>query len=104
MLEVTICDLQRKSRGFTWGAEDVMKEKTAIIPFERIATVIHLIRGQKVMLDRDLALLYGVETRVLNQAVRRNYNRFPPDFMLTLAREEIRNISQIVICSEFPGA
>ena len=77
-----------------------MKEKTAIIPFERIATVIHLIRGQKVMLDRDLALLYGVETRVLNQAVRRNYNRFPPDFMLTLAREAIRNISQIVICSD----
>ncbi|MDP2988983.1 MAG: ORF6N domain-containing protein, partial [Kiritimatiellota bacterium] len=81
-----------------------MKAKTAIIPFERIAMAIHLIRGQKVMLDRDLALLYGVETRVLNQAVRRNYNRFPPDFMLTLAREEIRNISQIVICSDIKHA
>jgi len=73
--------------------------ETAIIPFERIATVIHVIRGQKVMLDRDLAILYGVETRVLNQAVKRNSGRFPPDFMLELAREEIRNISQSVICS-----
>lgn len=81
-----------------------MKAKTAIIPFERIATAIHLIRGQKVILDRDLALLYGVETRVLNQAVRRNFNRFPPDFMLTLVREEIRNISQIVICSDIKHA
>ncbi|MCD6295731.1 MAG: ORF6N domain-containing protein [Deltaproteobacteria bacterium] len=51
------------------------------------------------MIDRDLAELYGVETRVLNQAVRRNKKRFPPDFMFPLTREEIRNISQIVICS-----
>ncbi len=58
-----------------------------------------LIRDEKVMIDRDLAELYGVETRVLNQAVRRNKKRFPPDFMFALTREEIRNISQIVICS-----
>jgi hypothetical protein len=51
------------------------------------------------MLDRDLAILYGVETRALNQAVKRNPGRFPPDFMLELTREEIRNISQSVICS-----
>ena len=76
-----------------------MSEKTAAIPFERIASVIHVIRGQKVMLDRDLAVLYGVETRVLNQAVKRNSGRFPSDFMLELTREEIRNISQSVICS-----
>lgn len=50
-------------------------------------------------MDRDLARLYGVETRVLNQAVRRNRNRFPDDFMLSLTREEIRNLSQIVISS-----
>lgn len=49
--------------------------------------------------DRDLAGLYGVETRVLNQAVRRNINRFPEDFMLSLTREEIMNLSQIVISS-----
>ena len=52
------------------------------------------------MLDRDLAALYGVETRVLNQAVTRNIRRFPADFMFELTREEIRNISQIVICLE----
>jgi hypothetical protein len=45
------------------------------------------------MLDRDLAELYGVETRVLNQAVRRNKDRFPPDFMLALTREEIADLS-----------
>lgn len=76
-----------------------MKKKTAVIPFERIVSVIHVIRGQKVMLDRDLAVLYGVETRALNQAVKRNTERFPSDFMFELTREEIRNISQSVICS-----
>ena len=71
-----------------------------VIPVERIERAIYLIRGQKVMLDRDLAVLYGVETRVLNQAVTRNIRRFPADFMFELTREEIRNISQIVICLE----
>jgi hypothetical protein len=66
---------------------------------ERIETKILLLRGQKVLLDRDLAQLYGVETRALNQAVRRNPDRFPPDFMFALSRDEIRNISQTVICS-----
>ncbi|MBI5379664.1 MAG: ORF6N domain-containing protein [Nitrospirae bacterium] len=51
------------------------------------------------MLDRDLARLYEVETRVLNQAVRRNLERFPPDFMFSLTREEIMGISQFVISS-----
>ena len=70
-----------------------------VIPVERIERAIYLIRGQKVMLDRDLAVLYGVETRVLNQAVARNIRRFPADFMFELTREEIMNISQIVISS-----
>ena len=61
--------------------------------------MIHHIRGQRVMLDRDLAELYGVETRVLNQAVTRNIERFPEDFMMALTREEITRISQIVISS-----
>lgn len=69
-----------------------------MLPAERIEQSIVLIRGHKVILDRDLAVLYGVETRVLNQAVRRNIKRFPDDFMLTLAREEIREISQNVTC------
>lgn len=60
-----------------------------------------LIRGQKIILDRDLAELYEVETRVLNQAVRRNIKRFPEDFMFQLTREEIMRISQIVISLKF---
>jgi hypothetical protein len=71
-----------------------------VIPIERVQQVIYLIRGQKVMLDKDLAKLYGVETRVLNQAVRRNAERFPADFMFQLTRGEIMRISQIVISSD----
>ncbi len=70
-----------------------------LIPAERIERAILLIRGQKVMLDRDLAELYGVETRVLNQAVKRNARRFPDDFMFELTREEIERISQFVTSS-----
>lgn len=73
---------------------------TAPVPMEKIREAILLVRGQKVMLDRDLAMLYGVETRVLNQAVKRNRERFPDDFMFELTRDEIRNISQFVISSE----
>ncbi len=76
----------------------------ALLPMEMIEGKILLIRGQKVMLDRDLAKLYGVETRVLNQAVRRNIDRFPEDFMFSLTREEIRNLSQIVISSKIKHA
>jgi hypothetical protein len=72
-------------------------------PLEVIEGRILLIRGQKVMLDRDLAMLYGVETRALNQAVRRNTDRFPEDFMLQLTREEIMRISQFVTSSAHPG-
>ena len=76
-----------------------MSAKQLPIPAERIEKAILLVRGQKVMLDRDLAVLYGVETRALNQAVKRNRDRFPDDFMFELTRDEIRNISQSVICS-----
>ena len=76
-----------------------MPAKQLPIPAERIEKAILLVRGQKVMLDRDLAVLYGVETRALNQAVKRNRDRFPDDFMFELTRDEIRNISQSVICS-----
>ena len=77
-----------------------MSAKQLPIPAERIEKAILLVRGQKVMLDRDLAVLYGVETRVLNQAVRRNIKRFPPDFMFELTRKEIMRISQTVISSD----
>ena len=73
---------------------------TKLIPVETIASKILFLRNEKVLLDRDLAELYGVETRVLNQAVSRNIRRFPPDFMFTLTRDEIMRISQIVTSSE----
>ncbi|MFA5112896.1 MAG: ORF6N domain-containing protein [Candidatus Margulisiibacteriota bacterium] len=59
-----------------------------LVPLERIESKIYLIRGQKVMLDRDLAALYGVATKVLKQAVNRNLDRFPEDFMFELDRKE----------------
>ncbi len=65
--------------------------KEPIIPVERIEQSIYMIRGLKVMLDRDLAALYGVETRVLKQAVRRNVDRFPDDFMFVLTGKEFIN-------------
>src|SRR5580698_8502566 len=68
-----------------------------VVPAEFIERKIHLVRGSKVMLDSDLAELYQVPTKVLNQAVRRNLDRFPPDFMFQLNREELENWrSQIV--------
>jgi len=69
-----------------------------MLPTEIIEKRIYVFRGQKVMVDRDLAKLYEVKTMVLNQAVRRNINRFPKDFMFQLNKEEMKNwISQIVI-------
>ena len=68
---------------------------------EHIESKIFHIRGKNVMLDKDLADLYGVETRVLNQAVKRNIGRFPEDFMFLLTRKEVKRISQIVISLKF---
>ena len=62
---------------------------------DNIKNVIYEIRGQKVMLDRDLANIYGVETRALNQAVKRNADRFPEDFMFKLSKEEWIEIERI---------
>ena len=69
----------------------------SIIPIERIASRIYLIRGRKVMLDYDLAELYGVTTKRLNEQVTRNPDRFPEDFMIRLSSDETRllNRSQI---------
>jgi hypothetical protein len=61
-----------------------------LIPIERIERAILLIRGQKVILDRDLAELYSVETKVLNRAVKRNLERFPEDFIFQLTYQEVR--------------
>ena len=72
----------------------MMKEKqkkTSLVPQESIEDKILLIRGKKVMLDRDLALLYEVQTKALKQAVRRNSKRFPDDFMFELTTQEFEN-------------
>jgi hypothetical protein len=61
---------------------------TQLVPVERVERLIHLARGEKVLLDADLALLYGVPTGALNRAVKRNATRFPPDFMFQLTAEE----------------
>ena len=71
---------------------------SSIVPAERIQQIILLIRGEKVILDADLAALYGVETRRLNEQVIRNLHRFPDDFMFQLTRQELRAlISQFAI-------
>jgi len=71
---------------------------TELVPIESIIRKITFIRGEKVLLDRDIAELYGVEVRVLKQAVRRNITRFPTDFMFELTKEEHHALrSQYVI-------
>jgi hypothetical protein len=70
---------------------------------ELISNKIYFIRDQKVMFDSDLALLYGIETRVLKQAVRRNINRFPEDFMFELTKIEFDNLTSQFVTSSWGG-
>jgi len=73
------------------------KKPSSTTPARQLERHIHTIRGQRVMLDADLAALYGVETKVFNQAVRRNAARFPDDFAFILTHQELANLrSQIV--------
>ncbi|MBZ5621890.1 MAG: ORF6N domain-containing protein [Acidobacteriia bacterium] len=74
-----------------------------MIPIERIASQIYLVREQNVMLDADLAGLYGVETRALVQAVKRNADRFPEDFMFQLSKDELESWRSQIVMSN-PGA
>ena len=77
-----------------------MRNLQSSVPVKQIEQAILFMRGQKVMLDRDLAELYGVEIRVLNQAVHRNIKRFPEDFMFQLTKEEDETLrSQFVTLS-----
>ena len=73
------------------------------IPDETIINKIYIIRGQKVMLDRDLAELYGVETKVLKQAVKRNLDIFPDYFMFELNNEEFKNLRSQIVTSSWGG-
>jgi hypothetical protein len=80
------------------------KQSTSHISLSAIEQRIHLIRGKRVMLDSDIAILYEVETRVLNQAVSRNLNRFPEDFAFQLTSEEFASLrSQSVILKSGRG-
>ena len=78
------------------------REKNELaIPDAKIIDKIYLVKGKKVMLDRDLAELYGVETKVLKQAVRRNITRFPPNFMFPMGKKDLANWrSQFVTSTE----
>ena len=74
-----------------------------IIPVEKITNKIYVIRGFKVMIDRDLAELYGVETKRLKEQVRRNISRFPEDFMFVLTNQEVRNLRSQIATSSWGG-
>jgi hypothetical protein len=78
--------------------------RRSVVPIERIERAILLIRGHKVMLSSDLALLYGVEPRALVQAVKRNLDRFPPDFMFQLAAGDWENLKSQFVISSWGGA
>jgi len=80
------------------------KQSPAVVPVELIEKKIYLIRGHKVMLSTDLAKLYGVEVRVLVQAVKRNIERFPEDFMFQLSQEEYENLKSQIVTSSWGGA
>ena len=75
----------------------------SLLSEETIANKIYFIRNQKVMLDRDLAILYGIETKVLNQAVKRNMSRFPEDFMFQLTEIEFQNLKSQIVTSSWGG-
>jgi hypothetical protein len=79
------------------------EKKTLYLPDESIINRIYLIRGQKVMLDEDLAELYQVETRRLNEAVRRNSDRFPKDFMFRLNNKEFQYLKSQFATSSWGG-
>jgi hypothetical protein len=77
-----------------------MTTESAIVPVERIQQFIYVIRGHKVILDSDLAELYGVKTRVLNQVVKRNIDRFPEDFMFQLSDKEAEHLRSQIVTSK----
>jgi len=79
------------------------KEIEILIVEQKIINRIFLIRGQKVLLDRDLADLYGVDTKVFNQSIKRNIERFPKDFMFTLTEKEWQNLRSQFVTSSWGG-
>ena len=82
--------------------DELITNRDQLVVVDNIETLIKVIRGQQVMLDKDLATLYGVEAKVLTQAVKRNVERFPDDFRFQLTKEECLR-SQIVTLNEKQG-
>ena len=78
-------------------------KNVSLIPIEKITSQIYLIIKEKVMLDSDLAELYGVETKVLVQAVKRNIDRFPKDFMFQLTSDQYKNLRSQFVTSNQGG-
>ena len=81
----------------------VKQELQALVEEQKILNKIYVIRGEKIMLDKDLAEMYKVETRVLNQSIKRNINRFPKDFMFQLSEKEFKNLISQNVTSSWGG-
>ena len=85
------------------GRAPMTNAQDGVVPPDRIESSIYLIRKEKVILDHDLASLYGVPTKALVQAVKRNAERFPADFMFQLSREEFTNLRSQIVTSSWGG-
>ena len=96
-MDINMADITEKTEN-----DELITNRDQLVVVDNIATLIKVIRGQQVMLDKDLATLYGVEAKVLNQAVKRNVERFPDDFRFQLTKEECLR-SQIVTLNEKQG-
>ena len=79
------------------------KELLTLVAEQKILNKIYVIRGEKIMLDKDLAELYNVETRILNQSIKRNAKRFPKDFMFQLSEKEFKNLISQNVTSSWGG-
>ena len=104
MFKVTICDLQNKDRNMAditekTGNGELVTNRDQLVGVDNIEPLIKIIRGQQVMLDRDLTTLYGVETKRLNEQVKHNIKRFPEDFKFQLTKDECLR-SQIATLNE----
>ena len=96
-MDINMADITEKTEN-----DELITNRDQLVVVDNIETQIKVIRGQQVMLDKDLATLYGVEAKVLNQAVKRNVERFPDDFRFQLTKEECLR-SQIVTLNEKQG-
>ena len=107
MFKVTICDFGKMNINMTDEIEkkessELTTKSDQLVGVDNIEPLIKIFRGQQVMLDRDLATLYGVETKRLNEQVKRNIKRFPEDFMFQLTKDECLR-SQIATLNEGRG-